>query len=224
MWKVSDFSFSVSSFHHHLRRNQVRLVFTKSLLSTYLENYFTDRKIYSFLKNERHPHVQAHNLQCYKITTIIQIIFLLLFEGLCKFALFFIPSHLGSSAASWICKNSVIFHKKNTEKYSLDLDNLQNFISPQDFQLPYGCNFFWLSSVSSESLRVLNRWKAPVFAGILVSYIALQAIKICIKRGRNCSFTGDLPSIVFHSYVDGNWVHTRFSPLPLSTMLIDIYF
>lgn len=128
--------------------------------------------------------------------------------------------HLGSSAARRICRNSVIFQKKNSWKnILLRLGKICKTISTQDFQLPHGCIFFWLSLMSFGSPWVLVRWKTQVFAVILVCYAALHVIKICIKYGRECCFT----ITTFHPYMP-TYVHKTFFAQSLNDAYWDIFF
>lgn len=182
-------------------------LFSQNHFSAHIESCFTDRKTYRFSKMRgthmcRHITCNATKLpQLYKLYSCYC---LKVYVSLPCFSFL----HLGSSAARWIWRNSVIFHKKNSWKNMLlRLGKICKTISIQDFQLPHRCIFFWLTLVSFGRPWVLGRWKAQVFAVILVCYTAL--INLCIKYGIDCIFTGDLPSTTFHPYKP-SYVHKTF--------------
>lgn len=97
-------------------------LFSQNHFSAHIESYFTDRKTYRFSKMRgthmcRHITCNATKLpQLYKLYSCY---YLKVYVSLPCFSFL----HLGSSAARWICRNSVIFHKENSWKiYSLDLE------------------------------------------------------------------------------------------------------
>lgn len=184
-------------------------LFSQNHFSAHIESYSTDRKTYRISKM-RGTHMCRHiTCNAAKLPQLYK-----LYSCYCLKVYVSLPClsflHLGSSAARWICRNLVIFHKKKQLKnVFLRPGKICKTMWTQDFQLFHGCTFFWLSSVSFGSSWVLERWKAQVFAVILVCYTALEANKICIKYGTDCSFTGDLPTITFHPYTP-SCVHKPF--------------
>lgn len=146
-----------------------------------------------------------------------------MFEGLFKFALFFIPSPRQFCSQMNLQEFSNFPQEKQLKNILLRVGKICKTISAQELQLPHGCTLFWLSLVSSGSSWVLGRWKAQVFTVILVCYTALQAIKICIKYGIDCSSAGDLPSITFHPYMP-SCEHKPFFSQSLNDAYWDLFF